>query len=176
MLYFLCCTSLPLASTRWVQSTFSNHCPISFMQSFSLTSATSTISSSEIFLGTLGVKPGAAGSGSKSANHCAMLYLSLFVPGNLFLARGVGQTKNRSYDAAENQGERNERDEGEFFVGVTRFAEFSIGRILSKAVIWPSRSQSLMIGYIQIYITLDRVVTPLGQRGYVALDKEISLG
>ena len=44
-----------------------------------------------------------------------MLYLSLFVPGNLFLARGVGQTKNRSYDAAENQGERNERDEGEFF-------------------------------------------------------------
>ena len=41
------CTSLPLASTTWVWSTFSSHCPFSSYLRHWLTSATSTIFSSE---------------------------------------------------------------------------------------------------------------------------------
>ena len=42
-----CSTSFPLASTRWVLSTFSSHCQRSSKQCRWLTSATSTIFSSE---------------------------------------------------------------------------------------------------------------------------------
>ena len=68
-----CRTSLPLASSRCVRSTFLSHCPLSSKQCRWLTSARSTNFSSEKYLGMLGIKPGAAGSGSKCANHCAML-------------------------------------------------------------------------------------------------------
>ena len=61
-----CSAILPLVSTRWVQSTFSSLCPLSSKQRRWLTSVTSTIFSSEIFLGTLGIEPGAAGYGSMS--------------------------------------------------------------------------------------------------------------
>ena len=77
-----CSTSWPLASTRWACTTFSSNYPLSSMQRHWLTSAMSTIFSSETFLETLVIKPGAAGSGSKYASHCAMLpppTLSAFV-------------------------------------------------------------------------------------------------
>ena len=63
-----CSTNLPLASTRWVQLTFSSHCPLSSNQSRWLTATT-------LISGTLGmgINPRAAGSRSKYANHCAML-------------------------------------------------------------------------------------------------------
>ena len=44
---FFCITSLPLAFTRWVQSTFSSHCPLSSKQRHWLTSAKVTIFSIE---------------------------------------------------------------------------------------------------------------------------------
>ena len=49
--YLFCSTSWPLACTRWVQSTFLSHCSLSTNW---LTSALSTIFSSENNLGTLG--------------------------------------------------------------------------------------------------------------------------
>ena len=58
---FYCSSSLPLASTRWVWSTFSNHCSLSSNQHCSITSTTSTIFSSEKKSATLGIEHGAAG-------------------------------------------------------------------------------------------------------------------
>ena len=59
-----CSTNLPLASTTWVWSIFSSHCPLSFKQCSWWSSATSTISSYEIFWerwesnpGQLGLEP-----------------------------------------------------------------------------------------------------------------------
>ena len=54
---FFCSTSLPLASNRWVWSTFSSRCPLSSKHGRRLTSVTSTIFSYEIILGMLGIKP-----------------------------------------------------------------------------------------------------------------------
>ena len=58
-----CSTDLPLARTRWVQSRFSSHCPLSSHQRSWLTSETSIISSLKVFwerwelnLGPLGEK------------------------------------------------------------------------------------------------------------------------
>ena len=52
-----CSTSLPLASTRCVRSTFSSHCLFSPKQRCWLTSATSTFFSSEKISGMLGIEP-----------------------------------------------------------------------------------------------------------------------
>ena len=71
-----CSTSLPLASTRWVHSTFSSHCLLCSKQHRWIISAATTNFSSKNFSGTLGIEPGAAGSKSKYANHCAAHYLS----------------------------------------------------------------------------------------------------
>ena len=49
-----CSTGLPLASTRWVRSRFSSHCPLSSYQHRWLTLTMSIIFSSEIFLGNTG--------------------------------------------------------------------------------------------------------------------------
>ena len=68
----VCSTGLSLANTGWVQSTFSIHCTLSSKQRKWLFSAITTIFLWKFF-GPLGSKPGAAGSGSKYANHCAML-------------------------------------------------------------------------------------------------------
>ena len=68
---FVCSTGLPLAITRWVLTTFSSHCPLSCKQSGWLPSETSIIFGN--ILGTVRIKPGAAGSWSKHANHYAML-------------------------------------------------------------------------------------------------------
>ena len=68
---------LLLGSARWARSIFSSYCPLSSKQCHWLTSATGKIMSSEIFFGMLGIKPGAAGSGSKYGNHCAFLPLLL---------------------------------------------------------------------------------------------------
>ena len=54
-------TSFPRATTIWLWSTFSSHCPLFAQQRSWLTSATSIIIFYEIFLGMLGFKPGAAG-------------------------------------------------------------------------------------------------------------------
>ena len=61
---FCSTTSLPLATTRWVQSTCSSHCLLPTKQHCGLTSATSTIFYSEKNLGLLGTER-AAGSRSK---------------------------------------------------------------------------------------------------------------
>ena len=68
-----CRTSLPLASARYVRPTFARHCPLSSKQCSWLTSATSTFLFLWNFSGSMGFKPGAAGSWSKFPNHCAML-------------------------------------------------------------------------------------------------------
>ena len=57
----------------------SSHCPLSSKLRDWLTSAMSTIFSAEIFWGMLRIKPGAAGSRSKYAYHCAMLPPTPFV-------------------------------------------------------------------------------------------------
>ena len=67
---FFCSASLPLACTRWVQSTLSSHCPLSSKQ-FNLNNIYNF--SSEKNSVKLGIEPGAAGSRSKCANHCAKL-------------------------------------------------------------------------------------------------------
>ena len=54
---FFCSNRLPQASTRWLQSTFTSHCPLSSKQHRWLTSASSTIYFSEKNLGTLGIDP-----------------------------------------------------------------------------------------------------------------------
>ena len=78
-------TRLPLASTGWVRSSFESHCSLSSKQRRWLTSATSTIFSSENFLGTLGIKPGAAGL------EASMINIVLWFPHQciLFLSGGV---------------------------------------------------------------------------------------
>ena len=53
-----CSTSLPLASTRLVHSTFSSHCLLSSKQHRWIISAATTNFSSQIFLGMLGIEPG----------------------------------------------------------------------------------------------------------------------
>ena len=65
-------TSFPLASTRWVQSTFSSHYPLSSKQIHQLTSATVTIFPSEFFLGNAGTQTRAAWFAIKLCYHCAM--------------------------------------------------------------------------------------------------------
>ena len=69
-------TGLPLASSKWVRSTFSSHPPLSSKQHIWLATATYIIFSSEQNSGMLGTEPGAVRSGSKFANHCATLHPS----------------------------------------------------------------------------------------------------
>ena len=55
----LCSTSLPLASTRWVRSTFSSHCPLSsrHVPLINLSNIDNFCQIAEIILGTLRIEP-----------------------------------------------------------------------------------------------------------------------
>ena len=66
--------SIP-GSARWARSIFSSYCPLSPQPLINLRNRDNYVL--WIFFGMLGIKPGAAGSGSKYGNHCAFLPLLL---------------------------------------------------------------------------------------------------
>ena len=70
---FFCSASLPLASARWVGSTFSSHCSLLSKQPLLINLRNINNFILRKILGTLKIKPVAAGSRSEYANHYAML-------------------------------------------------------------------------------------------------------
>ena len=76
-LVIFCSTGLPQAKTRWVQSKFSSHCPLSSNRGRWLTSATSIFFPLKFFSGTLGIEPGAVE--EAQAAPLSLLYLTKLI-------------------------------------------------------------------------------------------------
>ena len=77
---YFCSTSLSLASTKWVRSTFSSHCPLSSKPCHRLTPATSTIFSPEFFWQCWESNPGQLGLKACKLTILLLILLNLLWP------------------------------------------------------------------------------------------------